>query len=252
MKRYAFGIDLAGYTTGRTAVAAITLGGNAGRAWLLRNSPFSRIRRTDAALTEVVASECEALQAMSRLGPIAIDVPIDLQIVGRAELAVRVWQLYKRPVDQAFNAMPALADRIGAPYARMQAILAHCGKSLRLGQELFETYPKASLQTLSLPWKGLKGLGAAHDRARRALCDQIGWSQITSDHDFDAILCAATAGACEDDRIGGSELADLIARKLPDCTDCQPPCGFILLRRMPPSVHVIEQAEFREWIRARQ
>jgi len=84
MERYAFGIDLAGYTTGRTVVAAMAIDESRG-FWLLRNSPFSTVRRTDALLPGIVSAECEALQAMSRLGTVAIDVPIDLQNVGKAE-----------------------------------------------------------------------------------------------------------------------------------------------------------------------
>ena len=250
MERYAFGIDLAGYTTGRT-VAAMAID-DSRRFWLLRNSPFSTIRRTDALLPGIVSAECEALQAMSRLGPVAIDVPIDLQNVGKAELAATVWQLYKRPVDQAFNAMPALADRIGAPYARMQAVLAHCAGSLRLGQELFETYPKASLQLLDLPWKNYKGVEERHHEARKSLCNKLKWCHFATDHDLDAILCAATAGASQEDRYCGSALESLIASLLPGCLDCQPPRGYILLRRAPPPIDAIEEADFRDWMRARQ
>jgi hypothetical protein len=252
MARYAFGIDLAGYTTGRTVVAAMMRDEDSTRVWLLRNSPLSEAYRSDAPLPGIVSAECEALRAMSRLGPVAIDVPIDLQKVGGAESAVIIWQLYKRPVDQAFKAMPALADRIGAPYARMQAILAYCGHALRLGQELFETYPKASLQMLSLPWRGYKGVEARHHQARMLLCDRLKWGQCATDDEFDALLCAAAAGASAEERISGSSLRSLIASLLPGCPDCEPPLGYILLRRPPPPIETVEEADFGDWIEARR
>lgn len=250
MARYAFGIDLAGYTTGTTAVAVMITTGSQKQFCLLRNSAFSKVRRSDANLREIVSEECRDLKAMNRLGPVAIDVPIDLQTLEKPENATVVWQLYKRAIDQAFNAMPTLADRIGAPYARMKAVFALCGGTLCLGRDIFETYPKASLQMLHLPFKGYKGALPAHGEARRVLCDQMKWCHLSTDHDLDALLCAATAGATPDEQLSGDELESLIARKLPSCPNCKPPQGFVLLQRLPPPIAKIEVVEFSDWIGA--
>jgi hypothetical protein len=220
--------------------------------WLLRNSALSKSYPSRAHLSEVVAAECEAMTAMAHLGPIAIDVPIDLQQIGNSKEAEFVWQLYKRPIDQAFNAMPTLADRIGAPYARMQAILSHSNGTLRLDENVFETYPKALLQTITKKtWKGLKGSEARHHEARKRLCDELGWCELETDHDLDAVLCAVAAGADDGTRIAGAALDALISDKLPDCLNCRAPQGFILLQGAVPTIAAVEQEDFNDWIGAR-
>jgi hypothetical protein len=244
---FGFGLDLAGYTTGRTSLAAVTVGKAPRRAWLLRDSPFSKRYRSGAEFSEIVNAEVAALCALAKLGPIAVDVPIDLQKIGRPRQARFVWELTKRPVDQVFNAMPPLADRIGAPYARMQAILAYSERRLRLGENVFETYPKASLSLLSLEHRGYKGDTDAHAAARQVLCGGLGWCTVETDHDLDALLCAATAAADPAEQCKDSRLAALIAAKLPGWADCTPPKGYVLLRT-PRPIMSLEIVRFQDWI----
>ena len=52
-----FGIDLAGYTTGKTSLAVVEIENHAVNATLLRGSAFSKKRGSGDALTKVVAEE---------------------------------------------------------------------------------------------------------------------------------------------------------------------------------------------------
>src|SRR5579871_1354207 len=118
-----FGLDLAGYTTGKTALAVIEIEGRRARATLLRGSPLSAKRASDDDLKQILKAEVAALNRCLKIGPLAVDIPIDLQHLGNPDRAEYIWQLTRRPIDRAVGAMPALADRIGAPVARFAAIM---------------------------------------------------------------------------------------------------------------------------------
>src|SRR5215468_5014959 len=74
-----FGIDLAGYTTGKTAIAAIEAKGHVGEAILLRQSHLSLPRSSTCEAATAVREDVECLRRCLRLGHVAVDVPICLQ-----------------------------------------------------------------------------------------------------------------------------------------------------------------------------
>ena len=123
-----------------------------------------------------------------------MDIPIDLQDLIEPHRVEYIWQLTRRPIDRAVNAMPPLADRIGAPVARFAAIMREGNFAALLGQTLFEAYPAATLKKLEIEagqYKGVKGL-----KALTALCTALRIEpHVENDHDIDAIICAITAAA---------------------------------------------------------
>jgi hypothetical protein len=115
-------------------------------------------------LSAVVSEERRLLENCCRIGPVIVDVPIDLQclpkVVDRLERyeACRYWQLVMRPVDFALNGLKPLADNIGFPVARLANVLSGLAgsKTVVLGETLFETYPAASLDFLKETYPSLK------------------------------------------------------------------------------------------------
>src|SRR4051794_7732139 len=68
-----FGIDLAGCTTGKTALAAVQLEGRTATATLLRDSALSKKRNSNASLSEVLSEEIAVLRRCFALGTVAVD-----------------------------------------------------------------------------------------------------------------------------------------------------------------------------------
>src|SRR5215210_2498358 len=152
-----FGIDLAGYTTGKTAVAFVDIQGTSVEATLLRGSALSKKRRSDASLSQVLAEEVADLRRCFAIGPLAVDIPIDLQGLPDPPNPESIWQLTLRPIDKAVKAMPAFADRIGAPAARFAAIMRAGNFEPLLGEKLFEAYPAGTLKRLKMEVGRYKG-----------------------------------------------------------------------------------------------
>jgi hypothetical protein len=189
-----FGIDLAGYTTGKTSLAVIEIGGRTATATLLHGSALSVKRKTCDVLTEILDQEVAVLRRCLAIGPVAVDIPIDFQGLPNSERAEYIWQLTLRPIDRALKAMPAFADRIGAPVARFAAIMHEGDFGGLLGLELFEAYPAGTLKMLKIDAGGYKGPKGMKNLI--SLCTTLKIEpHVKSDHDIDAIICAITAAA---------------------------------------------------------
>jgi Protein of unknown function (DUF429) len=241
-----FGLDLAGYTTKKTSLAAIDVNGKIATVTLLRHSAFAPKRATTAPLELVVREETNHLERCIKLGPVAVDIPIDLQGLPYPTAAKEIWELTKRPIDKKLGAMAPFADRIGAPVARFAAI-KRCGKlGTMLGKNLFETYPTAIWQKLGIipgEYKSLqKEKAKVREDACAALCKSLKIEQrLTNDDDIDAIICAVTAVAptdhlCEAEEYGVDRV----------------PVGFRLLKRNPFEAIHVSEGNFFEWIDRRE
>jgi len=166
-----FGIDLAGYTTGKTSLAVIEITGRRAEATLLRGSALLLKRESSDAVKEILRQEAAVLRRCLAIGPVAVDIPIDLQDLTNADRAEYIWQLTRRPIDWAMRAMPPLADRIGAPTKRFAAIMREGKFADLLGERLFEAYPDGTLRTLKLKAGSYKG--ASGVLALQALCGAL-------------------------------------------------------------------------------
>jgi hypothetical protein len=187
-----FGIDLAGYTTGKTSLAAIEIHGRAAKATLLRGSALSARRKSGDALKEFLSQEVSVLRRCLAVGPVAVDVPVDLQGLPNPDGAEYIWQLTRRPIDRAVRAMPPFADRIGAPVARFAAIMREGGFAGLVGERLFEAYPAATLRMLKIKAGRYKDVKVG--KALISLCTTLKIEPLVeNDDDIDAIICAITA-----------------------------------------------------------
>lgn len=192
-----FGLDLAGYTTGKTTLAVVEIEGQNVKATMLRESALSVKRNGGDALKEVLRKEAAVLRRCLNIGPLAVDIPIDLQDLRTPIDAEYIWQLTRRPVDRAIGAMPPLADRIGAPVARFAAIMREGDFDGLLGEKLFEAYPAGTLKMLKIEAGHYKGEAGADALVR--LCETLRIKpRVESDDDIDAIICAITAAAPAD------------------------------------------------------
>src|SRR5205814_10509580 len=110
-----FGIDLAGYTTGKTCFATARWRGESVEATIFSNSVFSTNVRhqTTEPIAPALVKEVETLRRCLAVGSVAVDVPIDLQDLLAPQRASQIWELTLRPIDQVLGAMRPLADRIG-------------------------------------------------------------------------------------------------------------------------------------------
>jgi hypothetical protein len=188
-----FGIDLAGYTTGKTSLAFVDIRGRSASATILRGSALSKKRRTDDSLNEIVKDEVAVLRQCLAIGPVAVDVPIDLQTLPHPKDPQTVWALTKRPIDYAINAMPPFADRIGSPVARFAEIMRRGKFFGLLGTQIFEAYPSITLRMLNIDRRYKGKIGASK---LVSLCKNLRiHPNVENDDDLDAIICAITAAA---------------------------------------------------------
>lgn len=238
-----FGLDLAGYTTGKSSLAVIEIREKIGRATVLSNSCFAKKRGTNDYLEPIVAEEVEALSECLKLGNVAVDIPIDLQNLTRPEAAKKVWQLTHRAVDKAISnklikkdGLAPIADRIGYPLARFQRIM-DCGSFFTdLGKRLFETYPKAVLVSLGLDserYKASKG----KDKCRE-ICERLNIKENLNDDDLDAIVCAIVAAASTEHICSNADF-NLSAEEIPR--------GYRIIKSNPTDKILVEFEDFSTW-----
>src|SRR5262249_18741208 len=139
-----------------------------------------------------LAAEVETLRRCFAIGPVAIDVPIDLQDLLQPQRATPIWELTLRPVDRALGAMRPLADRIGSPVARFQAIMRAGAFDDLLGRSLFEPYPAGTWLLNNIGSKGYKGKNGGSVCGE--LCAKLRITPVLSNDDaLDAVIVAVTA-----------------------------------------------------------
>ena len=261
--KIAYGLDLAGYSTDGSALAkAIQPDGDDQVSVTVIDQHCFGVKRDGwQRLDGILQEEVSRIENCLAEGSLDVDVPIDLQGLPFRSDAVFVWELTKRPVDHAFGAMPPLADRIGSYVARFCNIRGHLHDD-PLGCSLFETYPAASLELMSLPSEKYKGevefvanewIAVASNKPAEVekngtlagILNELGWTanpRTRLGHDgFDAILCALTGLASPIDRLEGHTLQDEICRRLQQAAGLimvTPPRGYRLLRKRPTGVHI--------------
>ncbi len=251
--KIAFGLDISGYSTGKSGLARAEWDGNTQIAvTVFRSHAFAEVADGKSFLSEVVKRETEWLAACLNVGPVFIDAPLDLQGLPAPKDITFIWELTKRPIDFAFEALPPLAHLIGSPVARALNLLSAVRRSIgeQLGIRIFETYPAASLQVLNLPHEGYKpeSVHFKDGKWRGGLLAQmaqdLGFTadEGTSftDDDFDAIICALTGVVDHEHQLKGDDLAHkvetLICRRLSGHTLGRSdlvPSGYVLLRGRP-------------------
>ena len=269
----AFGLDPAGYSTGKSAFCRIDQATNNNvTATVYSGHIFSKKIEGKIPFTETVGREVELLAACCKKAPIIIDIPIDLQGLPFLENAKYSWQLTKRSVDFAFDALPALADKLGSPCARFLNLYTLLAKKLEspLGKQLFETYPAASLELIDIPsekykpgeisfkngyWDWKKGDGKSEKLAEIAEAFKLTACEglTLNDDEVDSIICA-TAGIVEEERLlRGSELATVIKKRLHkklnvrnlDEIQSFEPKGYVLLKELPAFEIKVEKKEVK-------
>jgi|GEM_PF-2899924 len=247
-----FGLDLSGYSTGGTKLAAVQIKGDTAVAVILHGSAFSTYRHGVDDAQIALAEEQENLSECLAFGPIAVDVPIDLQGLPAPENCTFIWEFTKRPVDYAFGAMAPLADRLGACVARFKAVLASSKLQSELGRRLFETYPAATLALLGIPnkrYKGVTGRDLCH-----AISNKLGFDDCNlTDHEVDAIICAVTVAAPIECRLEGKRLLQRMHETDPFTemitSGRKEPAGFVLLDQWPCRRLEISKEDFGTWMK---
>jgi Protein of unknown function (DUF429) len=246
-----FGLDLAGFSNYRgTVLAAIQAEENKADVVLLAESPFSR-RLGDGSFAERLEAETATLKRLLEIGPIAVDVPIDLQGLPLKH-AVEAWELTKRPVDDSFDGLAPLASWLGACVARFAAILPSDLKEKELGTRLFETYPAASLrqkfgksdpdvtQYKLADKKKAQIATDARQRLSRRLGIECNGPGLNHD-ELDAVVCALAAIATPDQLLPEREYCLRGSRVLP--------AGYRLLNKTNPFCLIkIYRKPFDKWI----
>lgn len=248
-KRTAWGLDLAGYSTGKSGLArADLLRGKTLSITVFEEHPLSTKRHLPDGLPDC---ELSALRYMLRTGLVCVDVPIDLQeLLVLNPPAHYVWQLTKRPVDFAFVGQPPLASWIGALVARFRRLWRGIDPNGEvLGDRLFETYPAASLRLLGLPHEGYKGCSDQANQVREQIASGLGLPAglHLDDDELDSVLCALTGIAEDRCVLKEDKLQRNIAKKAHIPKDMAvPPRGYVLLKKVPGycEIEFHREAEF--------
>lgn len=280
------GWDLAGYGDSGSALCRADRQGDTITAAILRAPFICRPRhKITASIHATVDTEVEMLRRFARIGNTYVDVPVDLQLLGRLvdhlqdEQAMYYWQLVKRPVDHIFKALEPLASNLGFAVARTSHILGRLAAEsagLKLGENLFETYPAATLQLvwdtnkwteakykggkiayLNGKWQGKAGK-KKNDRARTkeerknvglaALATQLKFDAPEGaemdDDEFDAVLCAVT-GCIPDCTVHHGSLCTIIRKRLKKghgqadwIANVEPPDGYVVFDRLPEDIRI--------------
>lgn len=151
--RIAFGLDIAGLSGNDNAgLAALSRAGHDAShidVWIVSDNVFGVGHDGHERLLDVEQRQVQSLRQMGELGNIYVDTMLDTQDLDTPSKAEWVWQLNLRPVDCAYAAMSIYAQNIGAPYARMRRLGLN-NDTPRLGKQLWETYPRASLMEMGL------------------------------------------------------------------------------------------------------
>lgn len=203
-----WGLDLAGYSTGKSALALAKR--ESAKSVLIKiftNHPFMKKIEGRHQIASQINDE---RRCINRCSPIYIDMPIDLQNLPKIKNATFSWQLTKRAIDVAYSAMPPFADRIGSPVARLQAVLGE--ELLGLGNDYFETYPNMSLHkwfgqappsykssSKTADWEDDHWVGETGLATLLNQCGFVGAKDLKlNDDHFDACICALVGLVGED------------------------------------------------------
>lgn len=260
----AFGLDLSGYAGDGSGLAQV-MSSHGYVATVYRGHPFANRAEGRDYLSKLVAEQRAALTLMIEHGTVLVDVPIDLQTLPIPTTPVFVWQLTARPIDFAYGALRPFADRIGAPVARFQHLVADASFTAPYWAGRFlETYPAASLQCAGAPHKKYKdqqirwGDGKWHGgpilaeiaEALRLVAEEA----ITlTDNDIDAISCALADALPQHAILSGEALAlDMRARLMTKSRSAdratiealEPPRGYQLFAKLPETNVTVR---LREW-----
>jgi hypothetical protein len=252
--KIAYGIDLAGFSTGKSGLAKAELvEPNKIAVTVFTDHLFAKSRRGFAKVEDVVDAEAGLLTQLLEEGKVLIDMPLDLQELGNHEQAKMLWQLTKRPVDYVFSALPPLADKIGSPVARAQAFLKRLQKEssdlVRFGENIFETYPAGSLELVGLNRSGYKRQTTTFNEGRwrgetlakiaNGLNLKAHEEVSLNDDDIDAIICSIAGVADSANILECNELQKEIEKRIHDSlpasatkVDCKPPKGYRLLKEL--------------------
>ncbi len=245
---WSYGLDLAGYSTGKSALARAKGGANDSiDVDVVLGHPFAKkVLGATSLQHDDLKQELDAFVWILRQGRLFIDVPVDLQGLPNPANADYVWQLTQRAVDRMFGGLAPLADRLGAPVARMARLLARC-QSARLGQNVFETYPAQSLKNIladgdgykrqSCKWHGNGWSGGKLATLAQGL-GLKGPKEVNfalNDDEFDAIVCALCGVVKDDHRLEGGQLCDEVAKYFSQperaaLPDWPAPKGYVVLR----------------------
>ncbi len=265
--KQAFGLDFAGYSSGKTGFAhARQIDTQPIQITIYTDHPFAQRLSGGDLLSESAQKERELLRWCINQGPVMVDLPLNLENLPAPENARYVWELVHRPVDYALNAMAPLANLIGAPVARFQYLFSGLPTDW-LGTYLFETYPAISLELLGLRGRGYKTTqgvsitfqgGAWHGTGKAAIMadntNRLGWvaeagTQINDD-EFDAALCALTGVVDEALQLRGerlnAEITHRIQAKIPASESFQAPSSFVLLERIPELWVTVSKQNFAD------
>lgn len=247
----AFGLDIAGYSTGKSGFARADQKDNHIVVTVYEGHVFVKKHESTNPLHDIAEMEKEMLIACYKKGPLLVDIPIDLQGLPCPRDVFFTWELVKRPVDFAFNAMPPLADCIGSPLARYLHLFSSLNEEFEtpLGKKIFETYPAGSLNLLNLTSKGYKGQQTSFKNGHwngGQLAKIFNELRLTSnngesfnDDNFDAMICAVTGVVDKNYRLQGDELNEKISycieKRLKSSIRIRikAPDGYVLLKKIP-------------------
>jgi predicted nuclease with RNAse H fold len=250
--RVGFGLDIGGYgKKGATILTAAVAQHREIKVSVLTNSAFSRTLSGDSDLLEQITQEHDLLLQLIDIGPIAVDVPIDIQGLPSPPNVTRVWELTLRPIDKAFGGLAPVADKLGYCVARFTKLLATSNR-FKAGTNIYETYPAASLSVCGCVAKGYKK-GEESPKVRSAIIEKFKISDHSLSHDeLDSVICALAAVGENDEILERDALKQEMLRRLKNEASHNRhsvPKGYRLLSRCPSYPQIkIDRVPVSEWL----
>jgi len=186
------------------------------------------------------------IECLKNIMPLFVDVPIDNTYFNDAyNNPGYIWQLNLRPVDRAYNGQRPLGSLMGGYVQQFKYM--YNKSELTLGENLYETYPAASLIELGINAKYKKTISVYKENkwttSIGGICDKLNISPIDNtelkinDDEIDAVLCAL-CGVVDDKYIlKGNDLEKHINSRINNSKRYKAPKGYVLL----------QLAEKKEW-----
>ncbi|MCB1175019.1 MAG: hypothetical protein KDK39_15710 [Leptospiraceae bacterium] len=151
-----YGIDLSGLANQKTKIVKCEEHANSVEFSLITKNPFSVPRKGNFFIGDDSLSPYVEFikQIVYESDGVYVDIPLDLQDLPNPKDPHYLWQCSLRPIDKALGGLAPLGNFIGTPLAQFRFLLNEAQLFSQIGEKIFETYPKASLELLYV--KGLQ------------------------------------------------------------------------------------------------
>lgn len=242
MRKVAWGLDLAGFSSSKQGLArAERKDDKTIHITIYKKHIFSKkIKKVDTEAKVCNLNLTKRINCLKNITPLFVDVPIDntyLESVYKNNPRY-IWQLNLRPADRAYKGQKPFGSLMGGYVQQFKYM--HNESKLTLDNNLYETYPAASLIELGIVAKYKKTISVYRKNewttSIGGICNKLNITPINNtklkinDDEIDAVLCALCGVVSDDHTLKGSQLDEHITTRINNGITYKAPKGYVLLQ----------------------